>query len=222
MNKIFFLIGIFIVSMVLIGCSDPSANNKYNYVWQPSSTNTWYVVLNDTLATSSSVAGFKVTSSGFEYTVSVDSTGRDTSFTPKMYIVNNIITASRMEASFDISIRGAVDTLLKSDSSKIPFAYVSSSGTTISIGANNDRDSKLYDIAASSILSGKSENKNFTFSTNPDKCSKQIRIRTKLNWIQYSGTVPLKPSPMPKSKTVTVVVSNLKITTYGIDVMDKP
>ncbi len=208
--------------MIVVGCNNPSANNKYNYVWQPTSTNTWYVVLNDTLTTSSSIGGFKVTSSGFEYTVSVDSAGRDTAFTPKMYIVNNITTASRMDVSFDLAVQGAVDTLLKSDSSKIPFAYVSSGGSIVSIGANNVRDSKLYDIAASSILSGKPENKNFTFSTNPDKCSQQIRIRTKLNWIQYSGSIPLKPSPMPKSKTVTVVVSNLKITTYGIDVLDKP
>ena len=208
--------------MIVISCNSPSANNKYNYVWQPSSTNTWYVVLNDTLTTSSSVAGFKVTSSGFEYTLTVDSTGRDTAFTPKMYIVSNINTASRMEVSFDIAVRGAIDTLLMSDSSKIVFAYVSSGGSIVSIGANNVRDSKSYDIAAQSILSSKPENKNFTFSTSPDKCSKQIRIRTKLNWIQYSGSIPLKPNTIPKSKTVTVVVSNLKITTFDIDVLDKP
>lgn len=205
-----------------MGCSDPSANNKYNYVWQPLATNTWYVVLNDTLATSSSVGGFKVTSSGFEYTVTVDSVGRDTAFTPRMYIVSNITTANRMEMAFDIAIKGAVDTLLMSDSSKVPFAYVSSGGSIVSIGANNDRDSKPYTIAAQNILSSKPENKNFTFSTNPDKCSKQIRIRTTLNWMQYLGAVPLKPNPMPKSKTVTVVVSNLKITTFDIDVLDKP
>ncbi|MFA6541153.1 MAG: hypothetical protein WCT99_06080 [Bacteroidota bacterium] len=195
--SIFF--GAIFFMLIALSCNQPTGSDTYDSVWSPSGDSKNFPWSAPAAVEFSQVDG------GFQFSPTFDTTkgGKTYIFVPKIYQVTNMETAEYATISFKARIVTPPDSV-----GNVLHQFGVIEGTIETSGDSVNFSSKLFvpDV----------EN-TFTFSTNPDSCSKLMRFKITTKWdsLLTDGTVITSPV----SKKITVEVTNIVMKVYGISVL---
>ncbi|MFZ4619590.1 MAG: hypothetical protein ACOYNS_03455 [Bacteroidota bacterium] len=198
------LILVLAISALFVSCDQSTGSDKYNAVWSPSgdpNVTKW--------SKPSGVTEFSQFDNGFAFSTNVikDST-IELTFSPVIYQVANIGTASDGTVSFDISISSPMDSIALLAGGKVAHQYGKLSGTVGTSGDSVSFRNVPFTPNASNTIS---------LSVRPDSCSKLLRFNVALQYNNFTGGTPL--NALPTTKKIEVSIKNVMMRINGIDVI---
>lgn len=192
--------------LAVSSCTKSTDADEYNSVWKAYSETQW-------VRSGSATEGFKPTNSGFTYIANIADTGTYVyTFSPAMYIVSNITSASDGVLSFKGAIIDGADTLALTAGGTQVHSFGTLSGTVQTRGADSvwTTPKPFVENAATSL----------SLHVNPDSCSRQIQFNVTVAWNPYTGGATV--NPIPKQKKVTVEFFDIQMRINGIDILSEP
>lgn len=225
MRTFFFLCSVLLLSLFFVSCEQTTGSDTYDATWSPSGD------AKNTPWKFPSGVEFVQVDRGFQFSATVndsmigDSLVRYT-FTPSIYRISNMSTAKSATISFRARVVSDKDSVPVLPSGKVAHQFGKVGGTVETSG-----DQRLITIAnVDSLLASNTvafSSKPFTsditntiaLSVNPDSCSLMLRFRVALQWNPFTGTADTTVLPLPRTKKITVEVSDIYMKVYGLSVL---
>ncbi len=204
MNRLSPFFAALLLSILFFSCDQPTGSDKYDAIWTPggdASITKW--------TKPSSVTDFAQFDRGFSFSTNAikDSTITLT-FSPSIYQVANITTASSGSISFDAVITSLPDSVALVGGSKVVHQFGLLDGTISTSG-----DSLAFSVLP---FTGGGAN-TIALSVNPDSCSKLLRFNVKLQWNNFTAGTPL--NALPTTKKIEMAIKNITMRFNGVDVL---
>lgn len=192
------------LAVALFGCDPTTGSDRYDSLWSPSGDPT-----NTKWTKPSSVTDMVQFDKGISFSVTAvkDSTVSLT-FSPAIYQVDNITSASGATLSFDATITSDPDSVKRNDGTTVTHQFATLAGT---VSASGDS------VAFSSKPFTGGTNNSVAFSVNPDSCSKVLRFTLKLSWNAFTNGTP--QNALPTTKKVQVALQNIEMRVKNISVL---
>lgn len=204
MNRIFLLSTAILLAILLTSCDKVTGSDKYDAVWTPggdAGITKW--------TKPASVTDFAQFDKGFSFSTNAikDSTVTLT-FSPAIYQIENITSASGGTVSFDAMITSSPDSVLLQNGSKVVHQFGILGGTISTSG-----DSVSFSVKP---FTGNSSN-TIALSVNPDSCSRLLRFNVALQWNTFTGGTP--QNALPTTKKIEVAIKNITMRVNGVNVI---
>lgn len=192
------------LALGLFGCDPTTGSDRYDSIWSPSGDAT-----NTKWTKPSSVTDLVQFDKGISFSATAvkDSTVSLT-FSPTIYQVDNITTASGATLSFDASITSDPDSVKRNDGTTVTHQFATLAGTVQTSGDSVAFSSKAFSGGSVSTVA---------LSVNPDSCSKMLRFNVKLTWNTFTNGTP--QNALPTSKKVQVTLKNVEMRVKNISVL---
>jgi hypothetical protein len=226
MRTLFLFCCISLMTLLFASCDSTTGSDTYDATWSPSgdSKNTpWKFP---------SGVEFVQVDRGFQFSATVndlmlvDSQAVRYTFIPSIYRISNMSTAKSATISFRARIVSDPDSVPVLPSGKVVHQFGKVGGTVETSGDQRlitikNVDSLLAsNTVAFSIKPFTSDVTNtIALSVNPDSCSLMLRFRVALLWNPFTGTADTTVLPLPRTKKVTVEVSDIYMRVYGLSVL---
>lgn len=204
MNRSTSFFAAILLSVLFFSCDQPTGSDTYDAIWTPGgdpSITKW--------TKPASVTDFAQFDRGFSFSTNAikDSTITLT-FSPAIYQVANVTTASGGTVSFDAVITSQPDSVTLVGGSKVVHQFGVLGGTISTSG-----DSLAFSVQP---FSGGGAN-TIALSVNPDSCSKLLLFNVKLQWNNFTGGTPL--NALPTTKKIEMAIKNITMRFNGVDVL---
>ncbi len=204
MNRILFFSAALMLTLLFTSCDKVTGSDKYDAVWTPGgdvSITKW--------TKPASVTDFWQFDKGFSFSTNAikDSTVTLT-FSPAIFQVENITSASGASVSFDAMITSSPDSVLLQNGSKVVHQFGVLGGTISTSGDSLTFSVKSFNGNASNTIA---------LSVNPDSCSKVLRFNVSLQWNNFTGGTP--QNALPTTKKIEVAIKNITMRVNGVNVI---
>ncbi len=204
MKRIFFSLSLLALSALFFSCDQVTGSDKYDAIWTPggdANTTKW--------TKPASITDFAQFDRGFSFSTNAikDSTVTFT-FSPQIYQIHNITTASGGTVTFDAAITSAPDSILLTGGSKAAHQFGILGGTVATSGDSVSFSVKPFTGNAANVI---------TLSVNPDSSSKLLRFNVSLQWNNFTAGTP--QNALPTTKKIEVAIKNITMRVNGIDVI---
>lgn len=204
MKHFYVMLLIVVPAMVFMSCDQSTGSDRYNALWSPSgdaSVTKW--------TKPTAITEFSQFDRGFAFSTNAikDSTVTFT-FSPQIYQIDNITTASSGSISFVATISSAPDSITLTDNSKVPHQFGIVGGTISTSGDSVKFSVKPFSANVTNTI---------TLSVNPDSCSKLLRFNVAISWNAFTAGTPA--APLPTTKKVEVSIKDIVMRVNNIAVL---
>ena len=203
MKRYFAFLPVFLLSLLSSSCDQTTGSDKYNAVWSPSgdaSVTKW--------TKPSSVTEFSQFDRGFSFsTDAIKDSVITLTFSPQIYQVENIGTASDGSISFVAMVTSLPDSIALQGGGKVVHQFGAVGGT---IATSGDSSFSIKSFSANIVNT-------ISLSVKPDSCSKILKFNVALQWNNFTGGTPL--NTLPTSKKIEVSIKDITMRINGIDVI---